>query len=229
MMETERLFIRPFEHGDIDLIYRIYSDEEILRYTPFDVKNRKQAEAHLTAIIKDWDAEPRLSYEMAVILKKTAEKIGRTHILIDPETDTGMIGTLLIQEHWGHHYATEVSEALLDFCFTHLKLHRVNAVCNPDNTASWHMLEKIGLRREALLRQKCRYVKNGNQSWHDELEYAILESEYLPRSGNGMQISGCRKRGEPCNSESGYTIIHTVQREAIDDSPVGRRDKIGQD
>lgn len=98
--------------------------------------------------------------------------------LIDPDTDTGMIGMLLVQECWGKHYASEIAEALICYSFKDLCLHRVNAVCSPDNTASWRMLEKCGMRREALLLQKCRYVKKGIVSWHDELEYAMLASEY---------------------------------------------------
>ena len=43
MIETKRLVLRPFSTDDFDLIYRIYSDEAILRYTPFDPMNQKQA------------------------------------------------------------------------------------------------------------------------------------------------------------------------------------------
>ena len=178
MIETQRLVMRPFQASDSDLIYRVYSDEEILRYTPFDQMDETQAELHLQKVMNDWTAEPRLSYEFAVCLRENQAKIGRSHILIDPETDTGMIGMLLIQEYWGMHYATEIAEGLICCCFKDLHLHRVNAVCNPENTASWRMLEKCGLRREALLRQKCRYVKKGIVSWHDELEYAMRASEY---------------------------------------------------
>ena len=178
MIETRRLMLRPFEAADSDLIYRIYSDEEILRYTPFDTMDEKQAERHLQRVMDDWQNEPLLSLEFAVCLKENEIKIGRAHVLIEPETDTGMIGMLLVQECWGKHYATEIAEALIRYCFETLHLHRVNAVCNPDNTASWRMLEKCGLRREAVLLQKCRYVKKGIVSWHDELEYAMLDSEY---------------------------------------------------
>lgn len=178
MIETKRLLLRPFEEGDLELIFRIYSDEEILRYTPFDRMSREQAEEHLQNILRDWESDPQYSYELAVIRKETGEKIGRTHILIDPETDTGMIGWFLTEEHWGQHYASEMTPALLDYSFRVLGLHRVNAVCNPENTASWSVLEHCGMRREALLKQKCRYVKNGITSWHDELEYAMLASEY---------------------------------------------------
>ena len=190
MLETERLFIRPFEAGDLDLIYRVYSDEEILRYTPFDPMDRNQAAAHLHRVIKDWQREPRLSFEFAVSLGENGAKIGRAHILIDPETDTGMIGALLIQNYWGHGYAKEIFQALIRFCFQNLRLHRVNAVCNPENIASWKTLEKCGLRREALLLQKCRYVKNGITSWHDELEYAMLDSEYNVADDSIQDVSG---------------------------------------
>lgn len=176
-LETERLILRPFAGEDLDLVYRIYSDEEILRYTPYDTMDREQAEAHLQHIMRDWQAEPRLSYEMAVILKESGEKIGRAHILIDQETDTGMIGGLLLQQYWGNHYATEFAKALIHYCFHELGLHRVNAVCNPENTGSIMLLEACGLHREAWLRKKRRYIKNGNVSWHDELEYAILATE----------------------------------------------------
>ena len=179
MIETPSLLLRPFDQSDLDLIYRIYSDDEILRYTPFDPMDREQAERHLNQVMADWQCNPRLSYELAVCLKKSGETIGRAHILIDPETETGMIGMLLIQDFWGNQYATEIAEALIAYSFNDLHLHRVNAVCNPENTASWKLLEKCGLRREALLKEKCRYIKRGTITWHDELEYAILASEYL--------------------------------------------------
>lgn len=178
MIETERLLIRPFEADDLDLIYRIYSDEEILRYTPFDPMDQNQAAEHLSRVMKDWQQEPRLSLEFAVCFRENGAKIGRAHILIDPETDTGMIGMLLIQDYWGCGYASEIAQALIRYSIQDLRLHRVNAVCSPENVASWKMLEKCGLRREALLVEKCRYVKHGIISWHDELEYALLDYEY---------------------------------------------------
>lgn len=190
MIETERLILRPFEAKDLDLIYGIYSDSEILRFTPFDPMSKEQAKQHLCRIMEDWKRIPCLSYELAAIRKKSGEKIGRTHILIDPETDTGMIGWLLRKEHWGQHYAGEMTEALLLYCFRELHLHRVNAVCNPENTASWSVLEKAGLRREALMKQKCRYVKNGITSWHDELEYAMLAEEFEEKAGKKAQFNG---------------------------------------
>lgn len=175
-IETERLVLRPFEEGDLDIIFRIYGDPEILRYAPFDPVDRKGAKELLDRLVRGWRKEPVTDREMAVILKENGKKIGRCHIGLEPE-ESAMIGWFLVQEEWGKGLATEITEALLDCCFQELKLHRVRALCNPDNLASWRVMEKCGMRREGHYRKKCQYVKNGVVSWVDELEYGILSEE----------------------------------------------------
>ena len=186
-IETKRMLLRPFRENDLDLITALYCDEEILRYAPFDVMSSKQAEKHLSIIIRDWRETPLRSLEFAVVQKSDGAKIGRSHILIDPETDTGMIGWFLRKEYWGNRFAGEAGEALIRYCFDGLELHRVNAFCHPENLASRRVLVRCGLRQEAWYRQKCRYRKHGVISWEDEMEYAILASEWAEkRSDHGQ-------------------------------------------
>ncbi len=180
-IETRRMLLRPFRGDDLDLIKALYCDEEILRYAPFDVMSSKQAGEHLARIIRDWDETPLRSLEFAMVQKTDGARLGRSHILIDPETDTGMIGWFLRKECWGNRFAGEAGEALIRCCFDRLGLHRVNALCHPGNRASRKVLERCGLRQEAWFRQKCRYRKNGVTFWEDELEYAILASEWAEK------------------------------------------------
>ena len=181
MLETGRMVLRPFREDDLDLIQALYCDAEILRYAPFDIMTDGQAKAHLARIIRDWDETPLRSLEFAMVQKSDGVKIGRSHILIDPETDTGMIGWFLRKEYWGRHYAAEAGDTLIHYCFEGLGLHRVNALLHPGNRASRKVLERCGLRQEAWFRQKCRYTKHGIISWEDEMEYAILASEWAER------------------------------------------------
>lgn len=58
--------------------------------------------------------------------------------------------------------------------FTTLGVHRIEAFCVADNTGSAHVLEKIGLRQEARLRDK-EYYKG---RWWDRLVYAVLEPDW---------------------------------------------------
>ncbi len=185
MIESERLILRPFCEDDFDIIYCLYSDPEILRFTPFDTMDRETAREHLERILRDWKETPQKEREMAVITKEDRRPIGRCHISVDYETDTGMIGSLLLKEEWNKGYATELAAALTDYCFTKLGLHRVSAICSPDNAASCRLLTKCGMRKEAHYRQNRRYLRQGKTEWHDELEYAILASEWKKSTNNG--------------------------------------------
>ncbi|WP_333648812.1 GNAT family N-acetyltransferase [Lacrimispora sp.] len=177
MIETERLIMRPFHEDDLDIIMGLYSSEEIMRYMPNDVMNVEGAQKHLNNVIRDWEEKPQLNFEMAVILKCNQKKIGRSRIHLDYENDTAMIGWLLLKKDWGKGYATEMTRALIDYSFDVLNVHRVCALCHPENIGSWRVLEKCNMRREAHFIQKCKYIKDGNTIWEDELEYAMLESE----------------------------------------------------
>ena len=52
-----------------------------------------------------------------------------------------MIGWLLLKKNWGRGYATEMTHALMDYCFDVLSVHRVCALCHPDNIGSWSVLQ----------------------------------------------------------------------------------------
>lgn len=177
MIETERLRIQPFCEDDLDIIFQLYSDEEIMKYMPNDYMNQEAAAKHLAKILQAWKEVSLTDCEMLVFAKHSSEKIGRCRIHLDQETDSAMIGWLLLKKEWGKGYATEITNALLDHAFDTLHVRRVCALCHPDNTASWRVLEKCGMRREAHYKEKCRYIKHGKVSWQDELEYAILKTE----------------------------------------------------
>jgi [ribosomal protein S5]-alanine N-acetyltransferase len=73
-------------------------------------------------------------------------------------------------------YATEAAAALLEYGFTSLSVHRVTATCQPENPASWRVMEKLGMKREGHLR-KCIY--RDETTWWDEYFYALLEEEWF--------------------------------------------------
>ena len=88
-----------------------------------------------------------------------------------------MIGWMLIKSAWGKGCATEIAHALIDYCFKEMHLHRVYALCHPGNTASWKVMEKCGMHKEAHYIQKCKYIRAGKVRWEDELEYAVINTE----------------------------------------------------
>ena len=137
MIETKRLLLRPFDCSDLDIIMDLYSDEEIMRYMPLPVMDRKMVQHQLDKNVAGWKVSPQINYEMAVICKDTGGKIGRAEITRNYSEESAMIGWMLIKSAWGKGYATEIANALVDYCFNELKVHRVYGLCHPENTASW--------------------------------------------------------------------------------------------
>lgn len=84
----------------------------------------------------------------------------------------------LARENHGQGFATEALGCLLDALFDRLKLHRVVADTDVENTASWTLLERLGLKREGHLRQSLWFKGR----WADEYLYSIRRDEWLKRS-----------------------------------------------
>lgn len=83
------------------------------------------------------------------------------------------IGFGLGKAAWGKGYIQEAGEALIDYGFNTLKLRRIEAEIDPDNSASAKALDKLGFIREGLLRQ--RWQINGVIS--DSALYGRLVSD----------------------------------------------------
>jgi len=75
---------------------------------------------------------------------------------------------------WGKGFATEAVKMILSFGFNDLKLHRIEAGCVTENTASVKVLEKCGFIKEGI-RRKNLPIRG---EWKDNYEFAILEEEY---------------------------------------------------
>lgn len=85
------------------------------------------------------------------------------------------LGWVLDPAYAGHGYATEAVLELVRFCFEDLGLHRVVANCFADNTASWRLMERIGMRRET---HNVRESLHRSGRWLDGYSYALLDDEW---------------------------------------------------
>ncbi len=64
--------------------------------------------------------------------------------------------------------------------FTNCSAHRIVAMCNPLNIASWKLLERLNMRREGHLVKNIWFFKDENDSpiWQDTYEYGIIREEW---------------------------------------------------
>lgn len=180
-LTTERLVIRPLREADREAVHAYSADPEVVRYLPFGPNSEAETRAFVTMAIEAGAAESPPTYHLAVGRRDDECPIRGCRIGIKSMPDReASIGYILHRGAWGQGYATEAARALLAFGFERLRLHRVFATCEPHNTASARVLEKIGMRREGHLRGH-RLIKGASRH---SLLYAILEDEWRA-SGEG--------------------------------------------
>lgn len=174
-LRTERLLLREFEPDDWHAMAAYWAHPLYSRYyAEFPDPNAFVREL-VARFVTSQSAEPRQAWQLAIIDPASGELLGNCGIRInDAELREANIGYELNPAVWGRGYATEAATAILRFGFTELHLHRVWADCVADNTGSAHVLEKLGMRREAHFREHQYY----RDRWWDTLIYAVLESEW---------------------------------------------------
>ncbi len=166
---TARLTIRHFSSADWPAVYAYTADPSVMAYIPEGCFTQAQAQEFVEAQVSDQ------AMAAAVVLNTTQTLIG--HMIFHPwfAHETYELGWVFNPNYYGQGYATEAAQALVDYGFETLKLHRIIATCQPENPASYRIMEKLGMRREAHF-QQCIY--RGNGLWWDELFYAILSTEW---------------------------------------------------
>ena len=171
---TKRLLIREHIVDDLPTYHNWLSDAELMRYIGFPAT--QTIEQSFVRLAKEIDAQThadRKIYFLAVTLKSTGQMIGDCGITVEnrqQDSGIGYVGYVLLKEHWGKGYATEILEALIKFAFDELKLHKVIACCDAENQASKRVMQKCVMVKEAHL-GKCRYREG---IWADELQYVAM-------------------------------------------------------
>lgn len=179
VLQTERLILRPLTPWDAEPLFAIFSDPRVMRYwsgPPWSSLER----AH-ESIARDLDAHERGEYlRLGIEVRGTSELVGMcTLFAIMMQCRRAEIGYALSSAHWGQGYMHEALAALLDFGFTELDLHRVEADVDPRNVASTRALERLGFQLEGHLRE--RWIVEGEVS--DTGFYGLLRREWQARSG----------------------------------------------
>jgi [ribosomal protein S5]-alanine N-acetyltransferase len=171
---TPRLVVRAFQPEDASDLYEYLSVEEIYRFEPgepIDMQQAIELARQMAGTSDFWAVEHRS--EAKVIGQIYFKQIDPSHLR------TWEVGYILSPRYQRQGYASEAVGILVRSGFAVASVHRVFAHCNPDNTASWKLLEKIGFRREGWLKKQIffRRDEKGHPLWKDTLVYAILEEE----------------------------------------------------
>jgi [ribosomal protein S5]-alanine N-acetyltransferase len=144
-LTTPRLHLRPFTLADHERIHVVYADPEVMRYVGHGAHQTIAETANALRIYGDVLTQRGYSF-LAVTERATGALIGDggLHPMggVGPDVE---LGYTLARSVWGRGYATELGQALVEYAFTVLRVPRVVAQVEPANTASRHVLAKLGM------------------------------------------------------------------------------------
>lgn len=148
-LDTPRVALRPITLADAEAIFLGYSSSEVAtrfmnfsRHAAFD-----EAVAFTERCVRCWKDES--AYPWAVVSKQSEEFVGVVEVRVNPpQVDFGYI---FCERFWGHGFATEAIEPVIDWAVRRPEIYRIWATCHPENTASERVLVKAGLKLEARL------------------------------------------------------------------------------
>ena len=175
---TPRLAIRPFMREDTEPLWQV---------------RRKDS-------VATWIYSTATDYDAFAVMMADPPRMAKTLVI---ELDGVVIGDLMIapEDAWGqfevadrakgtqaelgwvidpalegHGYATEAVRELIRLCFEDLGMRRVIAQCFAANEASWRLMERVGMRREAY---NVADSLHRSGEWMDGIVYALLADEWL--------------------------------------------------
>ncbi|WP_088126201.1 GNAT family N-acetyltransferase, partial [Bacillus sp. JEM-1] len=153
-IKAERLLIRKFEFKDWEAVHEYTSDSDVMTYIPEGVFTEEDTRNFVNKNM----GENAKNFPVILI----GENILVGHIVFHKYfgEHTYEIGWVFNPKYFNKGYASEAAQATLKYGFKEMKLHRIIATCQPENTPSYRVMEKIGMRREGYFK-KC--IPHGNE------------------------------------------------------------------
>ena len=175
-LETDHLVLRKFTMSDTQSLFcNVTSDEKVFEFFAYPAHSKvEQTEQDIRAWMKAYDSPS--TYLWAIVEKKSQEIIGK--IALDSTylelLQTGEIAYFLGSTWWGLGYATECLKAVIDYLFSE-GIYMIEAKHSSQNPASGRVLEKVGMKKEAVLRD--RRIDKVSLKRYDLVVYSITREE----------------------------------------------------
>lgn len=173
ILHSQRLRLRPPRQSDLENIYRLGSNAQVMQYiTPGRVQSRSEAASDLEKRIAT--THQALGYWI-VEHRETNAFIGWMALKALDQGPEIEIGYRFLAEHWGCGYATEGGRRILSYAFLVLRLDKVVAVAIEENRASTRVMEKLGMH----------FCRRGNFYGADCVCYEIQRAAFLEQQAQG--------------------------------------------
>lgn len=177
-METERLILRRLTKEDASEAYNNWcSNYEVSKYVIWEKHENVEVTKEL---FENWEKEYEKNdtFRWIIEIKDTNELIGTIDVVNKKfiPYETCEIGYCYGRKFWNKGYGTEALSRIIKYLFEEVKVSLVYAEHMSNNPASGKVMEKSGMKKEAVL--KSRIIdKEGNRN--DLITYSITKEEYF--------------------------------------------------
>ncbi|MBW3003187.1 GNAT family N-acetyltransferase [Candidatus Woesearchaeota archaeon] len=179
ILKGKTITLRDHRMKDLEDIYKHINDYEIAKWFQgwkWPITRKKVKDFLKNAVALGRKKKPS-AIRLAIVLNSTKEVIGCINFhSLNYDSNSAETGTWIGKKYWGQGINREAKRLLLDYGFKKLKLHRVVLTCTSINKRSKRAIEKLGAKKEAVLREK---KKIGNR-YYDVYLYSILKKEWRP-------------------------------------------------
>ena len=172
-IQTKRLCLRRFAAGDAPAVYAHYgSDPLVNRYINWaPSRTPAGADTFVKTHLVRYDTDPAF-YSWAIVLAGAViGSIGLSNV--NDAAQSAELGDSIGSAWWGKGLASEAASAVLTYAFNEVGFRRIFAAHHVDNAASGRVLQKIGMRREGVMRDGQR---NADGSCSDLILYGVLNA-----------------------------------------------------
>ena len=173
-LETDRLILRRMTMRDAADVFVYSKDEEVARHVLWSAqKNVAEAKDYIRYMLRRYKNDEPSSW--GIIEKKTNRLVGTIgYMAFSDENNSVEVGYSLARWLWNGGYMTEALSRVIEHTFEVMDINRIEAQHELENPSSGRVMEKCGMTREGVLRQ--RLYNKGH--YVDVALYAIVQSDY---------------------------------------------------
>jgi RimJ/RimL family protein N-acetyltransferase len=169
-LRDDDLVLRPWVEDDVPALVEACNDPEIPRWipaipSPYTVENAR-------AFVRG-EIQPEVDH-LAITMRGAV--VGAIGIGVNAANRRGTIGYWVARPARGHGVCTRALRLLSRWALAELGLQRLELVTDPDNVASQRVAEKVGFRREGVLRS---HMSHPDGRLRDSVMFSLLPGELV--------------------------------------------------
>ncbi|WP_151634968.1 GNAT family N-acetyltransferase [Noviherbaspirillum aerium] len=178
-LHTARLRLREIKPSDAEALYAIHSDADWMRWYGVDPLVDLSQASQLADLFAGW-FHAGTGFRWGLERRSDRQLIGSCGLFRwNRSWRNCVIGYEIARSVQREGYMREALEIVLNFGFTAMHLHRIQAETHPDNASSIALAQRMGFRLEGIHREQAYW----GGRFHDLNCYSLLVQEWRQRHG----------------------------------------------